>query len=391
MKKLIAICLLLALLLTGCAGPISPAPTADTTDPGQATRPSQTTQPTDMGGKPVDAPEMTVHFIDVGQADCALLESQGEYILIDGGNVADGDLVVSYLERQGVTQLEAVIATHAHEDHVGGLGQVLATYETASVYAPTRTYASNCFDKFMYYADQQGLEVIIPEPGDVIEFGNATATVLGPVKSYADPNNTSIVLMVDYCYTRFLFTGDMETEAENDMLDYWGDSFDWSADFLKVGHHGSDTSTGYRFLNAVMPQFGIISVGEGNSYGHPCEAPLSKLRDADVTVYRTDKLGTILAVSNGSAVTVSWEDASGTPVQPDPTQPTQPTQPEPTEPTEPTGSADPQEQTYIGNINSKKLHLPTCSSLPEEENRVYFTSYEEAIAAGYEPCKLCMK
>lgn len=351
MKKATAILLAMILLLTGC-GVMDPVVTT-----------TANTQPTQESA-------LRVHFLDVGQADCALLECDGEYIIIDGGNVDDSSLVVSYLQQQGVTRLEAVIATHAHEDHVGGLPGVLAVYETAAVYAPTRTYSSGCFDDFLYYTNQQGLEVTIPAPGDVISFGSATATVLGPVQSYADPNDTSIVLMVQLGDTRFLFTGDMETQAENDMLDYWGERFDWHADVLKVGHHGSETSTGYRFLRAVMPTYGVISVGEGNSYGHPHEAPLSRLRDAEVTLYRTDTLGSIVAVTDGVAVTFSWNNGSVTPEQPTTTQP--------------------QGQTYIGNRNSKKLHLPTCSSLPSEENRVYFDSYEEAIRAGYEPCGNCL-
>lgn len=354
MKKLLALFLILALLLGGCSLPA----------------PSRTTAPatagTTQGGG--DGLGLTVHFIDVGQADCALLECDGEYIIIDGGNVADSSLVVSYLERQGVTKLEAVIATHAHEDHVGGLPGVLAVYETEAVYAPTRTYSSGCFDDFLYYTDQQGLEVTIPGPGDVIEFGAATATVLGSVESYADPNNTSIVLMVELGQTRFLFTGDMETQAENDMLEYWGEDFDWHADVLKVGHHGSETSTGYRFLNAVMPHWGVISVGEGNSYGHPHELPMSRLRDADVTVYRTDLLGGIVAVSDGSTITFSWHNSAATPEEPDPSGP----------------------QSFIGNINSLKFHLPTCSSLPKEENRIHFDSYDAAVEAGYEPCGKCL-
>ena len=389
MKRIFAAFLLLAFLLTGCTPAVptqtgSTGSTAGTTHSTQSTAPTQPSQST--GTQP--GGEMTVHFIDVGQADCALLESEGEYILIDGGNVADGDLVVEYLTQEGVTKLEAVIATHAHEDHVGGLADVLATFETEAVYCSTRTYSSNCFDQFVYYTDQQGLEVTIPAPGDVIAFGDATATVLGPVMSYADPNDTSIVLMVDYGETSFLFTGDMETTAENDMLDYWGEEFDWHADVLKVGHHGSDTSTGYRFLNAVMPQYGVISVGTGNSYGHPHDGPLSKLRDADVTVYRTDELGVIRAVSDGSTVTMSWQDTQQQPTQPDPTNPTQPSAPEQTDPTEPT--TQPQGQTFIGNKNSKKLHLPTCSSLPKEENRVYFDDYQAAIEAGYVPCSRCL-
>jgi competence protein ComEC len=346
MRKLLALILAL-LLLTGCGGK-SPEPTPAPTEPPQAG-------------------SLKLHFIDVGQADAILLECNGEFMMVDGGNVADSSLVVRYLEDQGVTKLEAVVATHAHEDHVGGLPGVLAVYETAAVYAPTRTYASNCFDEFVYYTDQQGLTITIPNPGDVIEFGDATATVLGPVKSYAETNNTSIVLMVQYRDTRFLLTGDMETEAENDMLDYWGEGFNWSADLLKVGHHGSDTSTGYRFLNEVMPSIGVISVGKDNSYGHPCEAPLSKLRDADVWVYRTDELGNILAISDGTSVAIAWEVSSSQPDAP--------------------GDG---ELVFIGNKNSKKLHLSTCGSVPSEKNRVYFDSYDEAIAAGYVPCANCL-
>ncbi len=361
MKKLLSL-LLALLLLTGCA------PTAE--PPATTTAPATTaTAPTTPTESPAE--KLTVHFIDVGQADCALLECGGSYMLIDGGNRDDSSLVVSYLEQQGVTKLEAIVCTHPHEDHVGGLPGVLAVYETGAVYAPTRTYASNVYDDFLFYADQQGLEVTIPQPGDSFRLGAAVVTVLGPVRSYAEPNDTSIVLRVELGSTAFLFTGDMETSAENDMLDHWGEAFDWTADVLKVGHHGSDTSTGYRFLNAVMPTYGIISVGKDNSYGHPHEVPLSRLQDAGVTLFRTDKLGHILAVSDGSQVSLTWEHQQAAPEDPEPTQDVQ--------------------MQYIGNRNSKKFHTPDCSSLPKESNRVYFESYQEAIDAGYTPCSNCHK
>jgi beta-lactamase superfamily II metal-dependent hydrolase len=370
MKKILSLILIFSLLfLAGCAGSSNPESTAPTVTTG--TIPSTTA--------PAPVPNLNIHFIDVGQADCALLEYDGEYMLIDGGNVSDSSLVVSYLEQQGVEKLEAVVCSHAHEDHVGGLPGVLAVYETKAVYAPTSTYSSGCFDDFLYYTDQQGLSVTIPQPGDVIRLGDVTATVLGPTQSYADPNNTSIVLMVEYGDTRFLFTGDLETQAENDMLDYWGENFNWHADVLKVGHHGSDTSTGYRFLNAIMPQYGIISVGNGNSYGHPHEVPLSRLHDAGVILYRTDELGHIITTSDGTAITITWQSASGAPVIPDDSQDNKDDE-----------GNDKPEMLYIGNKNSKKLHLPTCRNLPKEENRVYFESYDEAINAGYTPCSTCL-
>ena len=155
-KKLLSLLLILALLLAGCALP------ADT-------------------AAPVSGEGLTVSFIDVGQADCALLECGGEFMLIDGGNRDDGQLVVSYLEQQGVETLSAVVCTHAHEHHVGGLPSVLAVYPTQAVYAPTRTYASKVFDDFVYYTDQQGLEITIPAPGDTWTLGQASVTVLGPV------------------------------------------------------------------------------------------------------------------------------------------------------------------------------------------------------------------
>lgn len=341
-KKLLALFFALSLLLCGCAEVL----------------PAETT----VSGK-----GLTVQFLDVGQADCALLECGGEYLLIDGGNRDDSQLVVSFLEQQGVQELSAVVCTHAHEDHVGGLPAVLAVYPTKAVYAPTKTYSSNIFDKFVYYTDQQGLEITIPAPGYQFSLGQATVTVLGPVKSYAEANNTSIVLRVDYGETVFLFTGDMETDAENDMLDYWEGRLDWQADVLKVGHHGSNTSTGYRFLNAVNPAYGVISVGKGNDYGHPHKEPLSRLRQAGVTILRTDELGAIQAVSDGKEVTFTWANQSAAPE-----------------------NAEAAEQVFIGNKNSKKFHAPDCKNLPAEKNSVEFSSYQQAIDAGYTPCGSCL-
>ena len=347
-KKLIALLLILAILvLCGCLAKVL------------LDAPEETPAPQVTGGE-----KLTVHFLDVGQADCALLECGGEYMLIDGGNIGDGRMVIAYLQELGVEELKAVVCTHAHEDHVGGLPSVLAVYPVKQVFAPTKTYASKVFDDFLYYTDQQRLEVTIPAPGDEMTLGQAQITVLGPLKSYAETNDTSIVMKVVFGETSFLFTGDMEVLAENDLLE---NGTDLKADVLKVGHHGSDTSTGYRFLYEVDPTYAVISVGEGNKYGHPNDITLSRLNDAECTIFRTDHLGTVVAVSDGKEVSFTWENQKGDP-----------------------SNAAQADITYVGNKNSKKFHAPGCASLPSEKNKVEFDTYEEAVEAGYAPCGSCL-
>ena len=248
--------------------------------------------------------QLTVHYIDVGQADSILLECDGQTMLIDGGNVEDSSLVVSYLKGQGITHLDYVICTHAHEDHVGGLSGPLNTCTVSQVFCPVTEYDSNAFRSFLKYTRGQGLDVTIPEVDDSFLLGEARVTVLGPRKDYEDTNDTSIVLRVDHGENSFLFTGDMETIAEADLL---AADCDLDVDVLKVGHHGSNTSTGYVFLREVMPEYGIISCGTGNTYGHPHDEVTSRLYDAGVTVYRTDKQGTVVVTSDGTELYFTTE------------------------------------------------------------------------------------
>ena len=377
---------LLASILAGCGGrlPVSPEKPADTAaTQTEESSPAAVETPDPAGNPATPGPSMpssettgansledgfSILFLDVGQADAMLLTCGSHHMLVDGGNVADSSLVASVLLQREIDTLDYVVCTHAHEDHVGGLPGALSVAQAETILAPVATADNTPFTDFVRIAAEQGVAITVPQPDTTYALGEAQFQILGPRQDYDDTNNTSLVLLVTYGDTRFLLTGDMERDAEQDLLDA---GCDLTADLLKVGHHGSDSSTSYAFLNAVMPQCAVIQVGADNDYGHPREEVLSRLRDAGTTVYRTDLQGDILAKSDGQVITVTPE--RNTDVQTNPTEPAQ------------TDGAF----AYIGNLRSLKFHLPTCGSLPAEKNRIYFAGRAEAVAAGYDPCVLC--
>lgn len=241
----------------------------------------------------------TVHFIDVGQADASIVQCDGKSMMIDGGNADDSNLIVSYLKKLNITHLDYIICTHAHEDHVGGLAGALNQASVSQAFAPVKTFDSKAFKNFVKYIKKQGLEITIPQIGSSIPLGSANIQFLGPQKDYENANDTSIVLRIVYRDTSFLFTGDAEWDAEHDILEK---GYELESTVLKVGHHGSSTSTSYVFLRAVMPEYAVISVGKKNDYGHPHNETLSRLRDAGVTLFRSDLQGDIICTSDGKKV-----------------------------------------------------------------------------------------
>ena len=310
-----------------------------------------------------------VHYIDVGQGDCSLILCDGYAMLIDGGEASESSKVYAYLKAHGIGHLDYIVATHAHSDHIGGLSGALNFATVGKAYCPVTSYDSKTFDSFVKYLGKQGVAITLPVAEEIFELGSASVQILGPQKNYDDPNDTSIVLKVTYGETSFLFAGDAERTAEADILDA---GYDLSATVLKVGHHGSDTSTSYPFLREIMPEYAVIQVGKGNSYGHPAEDTLSRLRDADVKVYRNDLQGTIVCTSDGKSVEFVAEKNETFQINP----------------TETVPDADIGIE-YIGNKNSKKFHLPTCANLPAEKNRVFFDTRQEAVDAGFSPCGNC--
>lgn len=369
--------------LSGCAGAPGAA-SAGTGNAAAGTGAAQISTEQDRDVPEVQG-ELEVHFIDVGQADSALVLCEGESMLIDGGNAADSDLIYTYLKKLELEHLNYIVCTHAHEDHVGGLSGAL-NYATVDVaFAPVTDYTSKVFNNFKNNLEKQGKEITVPNAGDVFELGSAEVTVLGPVHESEDPNNTSIVLRVVYGETSFLFTGDAEREEEQDILET-GRML--KSTVLKVGHHGSDTSTSYPFLREIMPEYAVISVGTGNSYGHPTEDTLSRLRDADVKVYRTDLQGDIICTSDGKNVTFT----AGRNADMDTLASVGSNSIQQKETEAKAEAAAASEAEYILNTGTKKFHRPDCSSVEKmkEENKQSFTgSREDVIAQGYDPCGIC--
>lgn len=243
---------------------------------------------------------LTVSFVDVGQADCTLIENAGKYALIDAGNNEDGPLLVKYFESLGIKGFEYVFATHAHEDHIGGMDDIINNFKIKNFYMPDAITTTKTFEDVLTALENNKVTFKTPTTGETFELQAevpATFTVLSVNSDESNLNDTSIVLKLKYNTTTFLFMGDASSKIENAILDK-----SIQSDVLKVGHHGSKTSTSNRFLEKVNPKYAVISVGKGNSYSHPNIETLNRLAKKDVKVYRTDELGTIIAKSNGTII-----------------------------------------------------------------------------------------
>ena len=369
--------------------PTTEATTEPTTEPTTAPTTEPTTAPTT---EPTVAPENStfeIHFIDVGQADAALVLCDGKAMLIDGGNAEDSSLLYTYLKNHNISHLDYVIGTHAHEDHIGGLAGALNYASVGTAYCPATSYDTKAFGNFVKALDKHGVSITVPSTGDSFTLGSAACTILAVNTDSSDPNNTSIVLRIVYGDTSFLFTGDAERVVEQAILNRGANI---NSTVLKVGHHGSESSTSYVWLREIMPQYAVISVGKDNSYGHPTEEVLSRLRDAEVKTFRTDLQGDIICVSDGKNVTFTVErnadaDVFGG-IGGNSTQQTNPPETNPPETDPPTDNG----RDYVVNTNTKKFHYPSCSSADDikESNRWdYHGTREELIDMGYVPCKRC--
>ena len=241
--------------------------------------------------------DLMVFFFDVGQADSILIKSQDEYMLIDAGNNSDGPKLVNYIKSLGINSFKYVVGTHAHEDHIGGMDDIINNFNIGTFYMPDVTTTTKTFEDVLDSLKSKNLKFSTPKMGSTIKLGLSDIEVLYVGTSKEDLNDTSIVLKLTYNNVSFLFMADATNTVERTIL---YDNLE--SDVLKVGHHGSKYSSSAIFLSRVKPTYSIISCEKNNDYGHPDDVTVSKLQRINSTIYRTDQLGTIVATSNGDNI-----------------------------------------------------------------------------------------
>jgi len=341
--------------------------------------------------------DLVVHYIDVGQADSMFIEfPNGETMLIDAGESRNGSQIVSYIRNLGYSKINYVVATHPHADHIGGMTTVINSLPIDNFYMPNKEHTTKTFEHLIDALTSKNVDTYIAKAGvDMINIQGLSATILSPISTYgSNLNDWSAVVMVKFKDTSFLFMGDAEGRVEGQLSNV-------NADVLKVGHHGSDTSSSMSFLNKVKPKHSIITVGTGNTYGHPTQSTLDNLASIGSKVYRTDLQGAIIVRSDGKNITVDKEPVGSVAINPIPTpspkpQPTPTPAPTPIPQPEPAPSTTPapstvSEEPVVGSIvyitdTGTKYHNGGCRHVNKSKIEILLS---EAKSQGYEPCGVC--
>lgn len=325
--------------------------------------------------------ELEVYFIDVGQGDSVLVVCDNEAMLIDGGTSQYSRKIYSFLKEHGIEHLKYIVATHPHEDHVGGLSAALSYADCDELLTPVETSDNTYYQKLIQKAEDQLVTVTVSKDGDTYSLGEAGIQVLGPTDELPDDvNNNSLVFRMDYKDTSFLFTGDAEQLEEQLLLYNHYDEL--NVDVVKVAHHGSYNSASSAWFKAVQPKYAIVSCGSGNSYGHPHEMTLNYLKEYVDDLYRTDLQGTIKCITDGYHISFETEKETTIDVF------------TPGEEIVPTSSpiVTSENTTFILNTSSGIFHKIDCDAVSKmnEKNREDVTdTKEDLIAQGYTPCGYC--
>lgn len=390
--------------ITGCSNSDSSSTSSSKTTSTQKTSNSQET----VNG------DLKVHFIDVGQGDSELIQQGDKNMLIDTGTNASTNALIEYLEKQNISKIDYLVLTHPHEDHIGGADAVIREFNIGTVYMPKVTANTKTFEDVVTAMNNKGLKATTPNPGDTFNLGEAQCEVLSPINTNTEDLNTySIVLKLTFGSNKFMFTGDAQASNEEDMINK---GYDLSADVLKVGHHGSHTSTSQQFLDKINPKYAVISCGKGNDYGHPHKETMEKLQAKNIPVYRTDENGTIVCTSDGKNITFSCspgdykygseesssssesisnsdtnsstqiqsQQSSSSAVVNSGDQNTSTAQQQSS--VQQASSTDNQSTTVYITKTGKKYHRAGCKYLARSQIPI---SLDEAKAQGYTPCSVC--
>ena len=249
---------------------------------------------------------LTIYFLDVGQGDAILVQCDGMNMMIDGGDRSHCEFLYSFLKNDlQLEHFDYVISTHPHEDHVYGLCTILSCFSVGEVYSPVTKYDQEGFKDFVKLIHKKKLSLLIPNRGDSFQLGSATVTFLSSPDDGFVENDCSLIVRLTYGDNSYLFMGDAETPEEETLL---ANNADISSNVIKIGHHGSDTSTSEALVKAVQPEYAIISVGKDNAFGHPSDTTIQKLQSLSMcTVYRTDFSGTIILTSDGKDIHIVSE------------------------------------------------------------------------------------
>lgn len=333
---------------------------------------------------------LEVTFLDVGEGNAILVNQDGAYMLIDGGDREYASFVVSYLKDAGVEELEYVIASHYDADHLNGIVGALNVYPCETVLAADYTTDTRVYESFCEVVEEQDIELVYPAMGEQYTLGDAVFTIVCPdAYDYEEANDNSIGIRLEYGETSFLICGDAGMQVEKMMLQ---STLPLKSDVYLASHHGSEYSSSYDFLRAVAPSAVVISVGADNSYGHPTKRVLDDIAAVGADVYRTDELGTIRVISDGATLTFDKVPTENLDVTEQNQGATEQDVMEAGQGVTDLNTVEQETGNYVMNRNTKKFHLPDCSSAKDisMENRADFTgSREELVAAGYEPCKRC--